>query len=131
MAYTQIFAFTMHGIQNRGYEWVKCMEPDWLNLYRCIVFQFCCPSQFENKLKILFEPIHLPRNPNDPPPLSVEFDRDIWLVPVVYFSTYAYPLISISDLRQIRYTTHILPTSTWAYSCDMDLWPQRPAPSLS
>ena len=23
---------------------------------------------------------------------------------------------------------HIRPTSTWFYSCDMDLWPQRPAP---
>ena len=38
---------------------------------------------------------------------------------------------------QIRYTPlltaksaqlHIRPTSTWFYSCYMDLWPQRPAP---
>jgi len=44
-----------------------------------------------------------------------------------YFSTYANPLYSTADLRQIR-ILHIRPTSTWFYSCFLDLWPQRSAP---
>ena len=46
---------------------------------------------------------------------------------MMYFSTYENPLYSTSDLHKIHYT-HIQPTSTWFYSCYMDLWPQRPAP---
>ena len=47
------------------------------------------------------------------------------LVWMGYFSTYKNPLYSTFDLRQIR-ILHIRPTSTWFYSCEMDLWPAAP-----
>ena len=47
---------------------------------------------------------------------------------VMYFSTYTYPPYSTSDLRQIRYATHLTYIARGICSCCMDLWPQRPAP---
>jgi len=40
---------------------------------------------------------------------------------MVYLPTYANPLYSTSDLSQPA-ILHIRPTSTWFYSCKMDLW---------
>ena len=79
----------------------------------------------------------------------VQFYRYIYLIhPIVQILRLFFPIYpsSLTVLfwwcifrpKHIRYTPlltyaksaiqHIRSTSTWFYSCDMDMWPQRPAP---
>ena len=46
---------------------------------------------------------------------------------VVNFSTFANPLYLLLTCAKFA-ILNIRPTSTWFYSCYMDMWPQRPAP---
>ena len=46
----------------------------------------------------------------------------------MYFSTYTYPPYSTFDLYAKSAILHIRLTSTWYYSCYMDLWAVAPGP---